>query len=226
MEFKSEGSWSTSLKPHPCHLPSSSLLWSSFSSWLLLLFLSTHSQRLLRTGRRERLAPPWTASKSQAGEEAHSGVLKLQLVSFSPLSARIHWTFQGGVEVAKSPMNSPQLLMSNYWMLTMNLTCLSACLSLICLSVCLSHHRLSICTICKCHSAVTFLQTLHWPPTTLVVTVYVYMHTTIKLLATKLLIKQFMCIKCNQKAQLVSLQMFHNSNSAQAFSTWNSVNTQ
>lgn len=89
-----------------------------------------------------------------------------QLVSFSPLSARIHWTFQGGGGVAKSSPPQPLwLLIPYYWMLTMNLPCL-VCLSVqqsvSYVSVCLLH-RLSICT--KCHSVITFLQTLHWPPT-------------------------------------------------------------
>lgn len=141
---------------------------SSSSSSRLLLLLFTRSPRLLRTGTRERLAPPRNASKSQAGERVHSGLLKQagqQPVSSSPLPARIHWTFQGGGgfgKILRDPSDS-WCHTTECWPWTCPV-CLPVCLTVILLCVCLLH-RLSICT--KCHSVITFLQTLHWPPTTL-----------------------------------------------------------
>ncbi len=82
-----------------------------------------------------------------------------------------HLCLRGSTEPSREEVGWPNpprplwLLMPYYWMLTMNLPCLSACLSnslsLMCLSV------TSAVNLHQVPYVITFLQTLHWPPSTL-----------------------------------------------------------
>lgn len=103
-------------------------------------------QRLLRTGTRERLAPPWNASKSQVGETTHSDALKPAPDSWCPphlcedplnLPGR-RW---GGVSPSVTPPTPDAILLNADHEPALSLS-LCNCLS----------HRLSICT--KCHSVI------------------------------------------------------------------------
>lgn len=128
-------------KTTPMSSSSSSPPWSSSASsssaWLLLLFLFTRSWKLLITGMRERLAPPWYASKITGRWEGTQRCVKacrptagVLLTSVCEVPLTLPGRRWGG------PLWPLRLLMPYYWMLTMNLPCLSACLSLcVCLSV-------------------------------------------------------------------------------------------
>lgn len=98
-------------------------------------------------------------------------------------SGRSHWTFQGGGGGCISPLWSLWLLMPYYWMLTMNLPFLPACLP-----ACLSNSKRRSGSSISCQSALT--TTNHYIPSDFALTAKnpwdfvsrcVYMHAAAQL---------------------------------------------
>lgn len=156
MEIRKQGQLihffkTTPVSSSPCITTAITLLFLSAPAALSSLLSAT----ALRTGPRERLAPPLKACKSQAGVTVHSSALKLagrQLVSSSPLSARSHWIFQGGGGVIKS--SDSWCYTTECWPWTCPV-CLPVRPRVFLLSVCLS-----VCCI-GCQSAPSAIVSLH-----------------------------------------------------------------